>query len=126
MFKFEIGGMIKEYGGFMKNGILLRAAPKIVQGMLVKILKERQTDTKMATGWVLDNTSLWDSFSIEHQEAFRNLFRQVKNVDWITFEWIIDAIKADFPAVASLFLGWRKGNNWLQRQVDIIKEEISK
>ena len=42
--------------------------------------------------------------------------------DWLSQQ--VGIIKADLPALASLFLGWKKGKNWLVRQVKIIKERI--
>ncbi len=109
---------------FLKTGFIIKAAPGIAAGMLIRVLKEKRVDSEKATKWVMDNTSFWDNLGPEFQEALRNLSEQVKNLDWLTADWVIKAIKSDLPAVASLFLGWKKANNWLVRQVEIIREKV--
>ena len=48
----------------------------------------------------------------------------VPDVDWLTVDWFIDAIREEHKALASLFLGWKKGRNWLARQIKAIKTEM--
>jgi hypothetical protein len=50
--------------------------------------------------------------------------QRVGSIGWLDADWAIDAIKGDFPTIASLFLGWRKANNWLKRQCEIIRNEF--
>ena len=79
-----------------------------------------------ASGWVMRNEKLWDKIPDHYQESLRNNAPKFKNLDWVNTEWAIESIKTKNPALASLFLGWRKGHNWLGRQVEIIKEEVQK
>lgn len=124
MSPFEIPEIFKEWGGILGKGLVAELAPDVAKGALVEILKEKGVNVKKATEWVTNNVSLWDKLEFEEQESFRDLAQKVGRVDWITTNWIIDAIKHDLPSVASLFLGWKKGANWLERQVEIIKEKI--
>ena len=115
---------LKKYGKYLGHGLIAEMAPEIVKGALVEMLRVRKTNVKKASDWVQSNASLWDSLTLAQQKGLIKLGENVHNLDWLTGEWVIQAIKDDFPALASLFLGWRKGSNWLERQVVIIKEGI--
>jgi len=60
----------------------------------------------------------------EHYDKVRKAAMQAGNLDWLTVEWFIDTIKVEHSALASLFLGWRKGRNWLGRQIEEVKREV--
>ena len=115
---------LKKYGKYLGHGLIAEMAPEIVKGALVEMLRVRKTNVKKASDWVQSNASLWDSLAPAQQKGLIKLGENVHNLDWLTGEWVIQAIKDDFPALASLFLGWKKGANRLARQVEIIKKEI--
>ena len=119
----EIPDVVKRIGKLAGKGLTGEFAPEIAKGALVEILKVRKVDVKLASAWVEKNTCLWDTFEPSEQESLLRLRQYVGKIDWLTVGWFIDAIRVDLPAVASLFLGWRKAGNWLARQVDIIKEK---
>lgn len=116
---------LKDFGGPLIKGLIAEAAPEILSGAILELLRERKVDVKKASEWVETNSRLWDSFGEKQRKGLVKL-GSISNLDWITKEWVINAIKGEFPAVASLFLGWRKGTNWLDRQVEIIKMEAQK
>ena len=115
---------LKKYAGLFSKGVIIEIAPEIAKGMIVEMFKAKKTSLKSACDWVESNTSLWKTFEPSEQALFKNLVEKVGNIDWLDADWVIGAIKGDFPAVASLFLGWRKANNWLKRQVEIIRKEV--
>ncbi|KKM97420.1 hypothetical protein LCGC14_1168240 [marine sediment metagenome] len=115
---------LKKYAGLFSKGLLIEMVPEIAKGILVEIFKRRKTTVKSASNWVQGNTSLWKTLEPKEQAMLKNLVQRGGNIDWLDANWVIEAIKSDFPAVASLFLGWRKANNWLKRQVEIIRKEI--
>jgi len=115
---------LKKYAGLFSQGIVIELAPEIAKGFLVEIFKAKKVSGKGAIDWVQSNTSLWKTLDPDEQALFKNLAERVGNIDWLDAGWVIDAIKSDFPAVASLFLGWKKANNWLKRQVEIIRKEV--
>jgi len=121
----EIPEMFKNLGGILGKGFLIEMAPQIAKGALVELLRMKKVDVKKATEWVQSNSKLWDSLEPHHQERLKQLARKVGNVDWMDVNWAIDAMRGEFPAVASLFLGWKKANNWLARQIEIMRKEIS-
>lgn len=119
----ELPETLKQYAGLFSKGLVIEMAPEIAKGILVEIFRARRVSVKSASDWVQSNTSLWKTLEPDEQALFKDLVQRAGNIDWLDIDWIIDAVKGDFPAVASLFLGWRKANNWLKRQVEIIKKE---
>lgn len=115
---------LKKYAGLFSKGFVIEMAPQIAKGMIVEMFKAKKTSVKSASDWVESNTNLWKTFEPGEQAMFKNLAERVGNINWFDADWVIGAIKNDFPAVASLFLGWRKANNWLERQVEIIRKEV--
>ena len=115
---------IKKYAGIFSQGLIIKMAPEIAKGILVEMFRAKKVTVKSASDWVQANTSLWKTFEPAEQAMMKKLAGRVGNIDWLDAPWVIEAIKGDFPAVASLFLGWKKGNNWLKRQVEIIRKEV--
>jgi len=115
---------ITRYAGILGKGFVAEMAPKVAKGALVDMLRQQKIGVKEAAKWVEEDVCLWDTLQPQHQKALIALKRQIGSVDWLTADWLIGAIKADLPALASLFLGWRKAHNWLVRQVGIIKARI--
>ena len=113
-----------KYAPALGKGIIGTFAPNILKGALVEFFRERKIGTRELTEWVEKDSNLWDSFGPEHQRQLRQLASKAGKLDFLTAQWVIDALRGDFPAVASLFLGWTKGANWLKRQVVIIKNKL--
>ena len=120
----DIPDTTKKYGGVLSKGFVAEMAPKVIKGTLIEILKQEGTTVKKTTEWVEGDVCLWDTLNARHQKALINLRQKLGNIDWLTPDWVVEAIKTDMPGVASLFLGWRKAHNWLVRQVGIIKERM--
>ncbi len=115
---------IKKVGNLLSKGLISQFAPDIMQGTLVSLFRGWKLDVDKTTAWVLENRSLWDSMSHEHQEQFKRMGSKIGDISWLNADWVIKALKDDFPGVASLFLGWPKAKNWLGRQLEVIKTHI--
>ena len=111
-----------EYAKILGRGLMSQMAPTVLKGALVEFL--RTVTIKEASQWVIDDTSLWDRLGPERQEGLKIMAQEAGGLDWMSAEWVIDAIREDCPALASLFLGWRKSRNWLVRQVVVIQTEV--
>ena len=114
---------LKEYAGYLGKGLIAQFIPNIAKGIITEFLKGANVTS--ATGWVQNNVVLWDRLKPEEQDALKGLAKKTNGLDWLDANWVIEAIKEDLPAVASLFLGWKKANNWLVRQVEIIKQKTA-
>ena len=115
---------LKKYAGMFSKGFVIKMAPEIAKGMLVEMFRAKKVSVTSASDWVQNNTSLWKTLDPDEQAMLKNLAERAGNIDWLDADWVIDAIRKDLPAVASLFLGWKKANTWLKRQVEIIRREV--
>lgn len=115
-----------KYGDILLKGMVSQYAPSIAQGILVELLRKRKVDVHVVSEWVKTDRSLWDELEPAEQDGLRRLATKVSDVSWMTADWAIDALRKDFPTVASLFLGWVKARNWLGRQIEILKREATK
>lgn len=62
----------------------------------------------------------------QYREALKTLSMKIGGLDWVEADWVIEVLRDENPVLASLYLGWRKGYNWLARQVANIKQEVKK
>lgn len=126
MADIKILDTFKRYRNILGRGFVAELAPGIAKGALLEIFQQGRIGVSEATQWIESNKSLWGSMSPEYQEQMRSLVIKVGRIDWLTFDWVIDGLKDGSPAMASLFLGWKKGTNWLNRQIEEIKQEVTK
>jgi len=115
---------ISKYGRALKKGAIVTLAPSVLKGSLVEFFNEKGVNTEIVIEWVLLNQSLWDSFDPERKSQMRHLAGKLGDISWMTAGWVIESLRKEHPAVASLFLGWKKGENWLVRQIEEIKQEL--
>jgi len=123
---------IKSVGSLAMKGLLSANAPAIVKGVLIEILhtevlykgRRRKVSVKLLVDLVNENASLWALFPQETYVKAMNVLKQVSDLNWFTAEWMVEAIKEDHPALASLFLSWRKAHNWLGRQIEATKKDL--
>ena len=124
MTPIKLPDAFKQYGNILFKGGLIEAAPSIAAGMLVELLKKQQVDVEKASKWVQGNTIIWKLLEPKQQAMLKKLSIRVGNIDWLDINWAINALRGELPALASLFLGWKKANNWLRRQIEIIRAEV--
>lgn len=98
-------------------------APKIAGGMVNELFHRWNMNVTEVTFDVQNERSLWDRMEPEIQEELRHLMGLIGNLDFITPEVIIEGITTDFPVIASLFLGWPEGMDWLTRQTALLKTQ---
>ena len=108
----------------LTTGITAAVAPGILKGTLVNFFKSKKLDVGVITVWVEERRSLWDNIGVEHQNQMKRGAAKLGNLDFLTVDWAVDGLKKDFPAVASLFLGWPKARNWLRRELENIKKQV--
>lgn len=115
---------LKQYADMLSRGAILEFAPGVVEGMFLEIFQEWQIDTAKVTRYVKGNLPLWDRMEPRHREMMRKLAQWGGKLEWITADWVIQAIKKDYPGVASLLLGWPEAHTWLEEQVAELKKII--
>lgn len=120
----DLPSMLKQFSSFFGKGFVAEMGPEIAKGAIVELFRTKRLDLKEVTRYVENNISLWDNLDSEYQGQLKRLAQKLGNLDFITTEWAIDSLRSDFPALASLFLGWRKAHNWLERQLDELKRQV--
>ena len=108
----------------LPKALISQAIPGILKGALINVFDQKNVDIIVLRKWVEDDVSLWGMISPQYQNYIRNFAPKLGNVDWFTPDWLIDAVREKYPAVASLFMGWDKASNWLKRQAAEIKAGI--
>ncbi len=116
---------IKQYGGVFAKGLMLQMAPGIAGGIINELFHQWKVDRAKVTQDVQHNRSLWEDMKPEQRKQLNSLSKRIGNLDFITTDLVITSIKKDFPLVASLFLGWPKVQEWLERQIEYLKKQAS-
>ena len=113
-----------QIGSLAKRGLIAEFAPNIVKGALAEFFEAKNMSVAKATKWVEGNVSLWKNLEPGNQEQLKNMARNVGDISWFTAPWVVEAIREGNPALASLFMGWTKARNWLERQIEMVKQEL--
>ena len=74
-----------------------------------------------AVEWVSEDRSLWGQMPEKYREVFKEYAPKLGPLEWFTVDWAIENAREANPGVASLFLGWPEGREWLGRQIEEIK-----
>ncbi len=106
------------------KNVIASQVPTIFKGMLNEFLRRDDITFEMMVAMVEKNESLLPYLPPKITHSMRRAAELVPDVDWLTADWFIDAIRQEHKAMASLFLGWKKGRNWLTRQIKAIKAEM--
>ena len=104
--------------------VMASQVPTIFKGMLNEFLRRDEITFEGIVTMVEKNESLLPHLTPEITHGMRRAAELVPDVEWLTVDWFIDAIRGEHKVLASLFLGWIKGRNWLARQIEAIKAEM--
>lgn len=105
----------------LTHGLLAHMAPEILKGIFGEILGK--VSLNEVIDWVNADKSLWKTMGADHQAQCKTYVPKVSDWSWFTAEWLISELAPDYPSICSLFLGWKKANNWLHRQIKEFKKE---
>ena len=107
----------------MGSGLLAIAGPQIFEGMFtewIKTLKIVEIED-----WIINDKNLWDNITPGWQA---NLVRYGPRMGEIgkllTFDWMIKTAAKCNPSLASLFLSWPEGQEWLKLNLEDLKSHI--
>lgn len=107
------------------KGLLAEAAPSFASGVIIELFHQWDVTVTKVTEDVQRDRSLWADIEPDDRKQLAVFARQLGSLDFITPELIIESIKEEFPAVASLFLNWPEAGQWLIRQVEQLKKEVT-
>ena len=112
---------VKKYSETLGRGLVSNFAPSMLKGALLEVFKEENLNVDKAIEWVESKNNLWNDLKIDKQKQFKYLARKVGDLSWLDATWVITAVKGEYPAVASLFLGWEEATDWLTKEIEEIK-----
>ena len=118
-------GKLKQYAGIFGKGLIRQMAPGIAEGAINQLFHEANVDVIKLGDYVQHNRSLWDQLSPQQQAELKSTSLLLGDLDFITPELIVDAIKQDFWLVANLLVNWPEAADWLERQIDELKGGIA-
>jgi hypothetical protein len=105
------------------HGLLAEITPQIAGGVINEFFKQWNVDVAKVTEDVQRDRSLWEDLKPDQRKQLADLATRLGNLDFMTAELVIESIRDDFPAVASLFLNWPEAGQWLIKQVDELKQQ---
>lgn len=110
--------------GSIFNGLIADNAPKMMKGMLNTWLKENKITIEILSDYIMRDESLWHLVPQEKYLMIRNMKSQLGNLNWLTSDWLIQAVRDEHPVIASLFLGWEDALIWLDKNLDEVKKGV--
>lgn len=116
---------LKGYASSVSKGLILGIAPKIAAGAVNKLFHQWNMDVDKVTFAIKGNHSILQIIDPYQLNQLKGVTSLMDNLDFITPDLIIEGIKKDFPAVASLLINWPEAKDWLSRQVEDLKRELS-
>ena len=108
----------------LTSGLLKFAGPEVLSGMLSEFLGK--ITVKEIAIWVTLEKRIWDEIPPGYQSQLKKFSANLDNLDWLTVEWAVLAVKGKNPGVASLFINWPEAREYLAKQLVDMKEEIAK
>jgi len=115
---------LKRYGGFFAKGLASSLSPSIGKAILMQYFRVKQINVAKMIKCIENDTSLWSNIEPVYQDRLKKLAQKANNLNWLNAEQAIEMLRKEYPAMASLFLGWTKARNWLDRQMLIIRKEL--
>ena len=124
---------VKELGRYTIKALIGMQVPAITKGVLIELLAQPivykdykgQITTTLVERLVQDDIRLWSLIEPESYDRVKAIIREyVSDIRWFNVDWVIDAIKKDYPALASQMEGWPKAYEWFSRQLDEAKQQM--
>lgn len=112
------------------GGIVSIGIPLVFKGMVNQFIEDKNLDVKLAVKYIQENRSLLELFKEYSPDDFETVVQRcshyIKNADWLTSDWLINATRDEHPGLASLFMGWDEARAWLDVQTETFRQEFTK
>jgi hypothetical protein len=115
-------GKLEQYTDIVGKGIFANALPSIFRDMVLNLLKDAKV--KDAIIWATTNHDLWAEISPKQRSLYISLGPKLGKMNWLTADWLIEAIGPERPDLSSLFASWPAGKVWLTGQITQIKQQL--
>ncbi len=115
---------VRELAGNSMRGLVANNMPVIAKGMINELFTQYQITPEVVIKMVENKQSLWKMIKPQDYAKIQKALEQVDNLDWFDEMWLLNAIREKHPALVSLFIPWKKGQNWLTKQIAEIKAQV--
>ncbi len=112
---------VRELGKHSIRAGIASNIPSIAKGMLNEFFTQYKVTPEAVITMVENKQSLWELLRPQDIIKIEKALAQVDNLDWLNEGWFLNAIVEKHSALVSLFVKWRKGQNWLAKQLNEIK-----
>lgn len=116
---------VKELSRSSMRGLIANNIPSIAKGMINELFTRYKVTPETVIVMVENKQSLWKLIKPQDYLKIQKALEQVNNIDWFDAPWLLHAIQEKHPALVSLFISWKKGQNWLTKQIEEIKTEVT-
>ncbi|MFA5152977.1 MAG: hypothetical protein WC554_10480 [Clostridia bacterium] len=107
-------------------GLIGTGIPFILKGAINQFLEDQNIDIGAAVKIIRENKDLLTLFNEYGGRSFEDALHRARNfvndVSWLTSDWLIDSVRDEHSAIASLFLGWEEAHIWLDLQTAKLRE----
>jgi hypothetical protein len=115
-----LGG--RNLGDILVTGLMSEFGPGIFEGMISEYIAKLHIKDTVA--WVQADKSLWDNLPQSYKDKIKIYGPRLGKLTWFTYDWLYNITLKYNPALASAFLTWEQGQDWLKDQVELIKSQI--
>lgn len=115
---------VRELAGSSMRGLIANNIPSVAKGMINELFSRYHITPELVIKMVEDKKSLWKMIPPQEYIRIQKALEQVETLDWFNADWLLNAIVEKHPALVSLFVTWKKGQNWLVKQIAEIKSQV--
>lgn len=116
---------LKKFASGAVSGLVSAGMPFMFKGAVNEWLEKQVITPEIVIKWVQQDSNLLDLFAKYGGTDFENVMERagnfVKDPQWLTAEWFVDACREEHGDIASLFLGWDESFAWLERQTENLR-----
>jgi hypothetical protein len=115
-------GVVETLWWSLISGSIIEAAPSVLKAAMQEYLSKVKFNEMVQ--WINEDRSLWEALPDNYRRVFKDYGSKLGKMEWFTPEWVIEAGRESAPSLYSLFIGDPDAQNWLERQIAEIKENI--
>ena len=117
---------LKQLANILGRGLVGESAPSIAAGIFVELFHQQRVSFISITKLIQSDTLLWEKVEERHQNMFRKLAGRIGDIQWLNSEWAINTLRPEFPGIASLFLNDETAYQWLEKNLEEIRQQCKK
>lgn len=118
-----VSDILKKYS-WIGKGVASQMAPSIFKGFLKESLSD--LTIKEVTGYVQSGKMLFDEMDENGKETLEDYAPYLGDLEWFNIDWFVTNFRHERPDLISLFLGWPEGMKWANKQIEYIRQHLTK